>query len=458
MVSTALLVGLVVSALMHTGQVYSFDLHRIVQLCILLTVGIALIWNPQPMLAGFSSLRRREGGLIGLAFTFGAISSLLSARPHFAGLEWALFILLFVLALAVSQEVYRRPAVCDQWMRWALATTSVVIVLKIVLIYLSVLMQGGRLNSIVLFHHGFSNPRFFGQVATFVIPLLAYPLLRTKNRRERFFWFVMLAVWWALLFASATRGSFMALAAASIVLVILNRQSTLPWLRAQAICLVFGVVIYSVLFIWIPEQLNQVVSMESRANNFASLSNRDVIWQIALQHIVTHPLLGIGPMHFANEINPVAAHPHNALLQLAAEWGLPAALAWLWVVIIGSVAFLQKIRRGEGENELTIPLAIALLGGLAQSMVDGVIVVPYTQLWLITVIAWTTGVYSRMTPSSVQARLIVSPHVGRVMIAFAIGLVVWGVYPEMLSLETLASKYKVGLLPRFWAQGWLEYQ
>lgn len=457
-VSTTLLAGLVVSALMHTGQVFSFDLHRIVQLFVLLIAGITLLWTPQTLLAGFAALGRREGGLIGVAFILGALSSLLSARPHFAGLEWALFMLLFALALTVSQEAYRQPPKFDQWMRWALAIIAVVIALKILLIYLTILMKGVKLESPALFYEGFTNRRFFGQIATLVIPLLAYPLLRAETGQERFFWRVMLAVWWALLLASATRGSFMALAAASIVLVMLNRQSVLPWLRTQAICLVLGLVIYSVLFIWIPEQLNQAVSMENRVNNFTSLSKRDVIWQIALQHIMAHPFLGIGPMHFANEINPVAAHPHNALLQLAAEWGMPVAMAWLWVAIIGSWAFLQKIRRGEGESCLTVPLAVALLGGLAQSMVDGVIVVPYTQLWLTTVIAWTIGVNLRASPALVQGISIRATHISRAMITLAIGLLVWGAYPEILSLEAIASKYRVGMVPRFWVQGWFEYQ
>ncbi|MEQ1590944.1 MAG: O-antigen ligase family protein [Thiobacillaceae bacterium] len=453
--SLALLCGLVVSALMHTGHVFSYDLHRMVQVVVLVMVGVLMVWLPQSVLTGLSALGRRHAWLMGTAFALGALSSVFAARPHFAGLEWALFFLLFVLVLAVSQEAYRHPEQFDRWMRWVLAAVAVIVFLKIMLVYLVALLKGAMLDSAALFYPGFSNRRFFGQIATLIIPLLAYPLLIAQGSRERFFWRVMLALWWALLLASATRGSFMALLVASIVLLVLNRQKTLPWLKTQAACLGLGVVIYGVVFIWLPEQLNQAVSMESRVNDFSSLSNRDVIWRIALHHITAHPLLGIGPMHFANEMNPVAAHPHNALLQLAAEWGTPAALAWLIVAMTSCWAFLKRIQTGGTQDWLGTSLAVALLGAAAQSMVDGMIVVPYTQLWLVAVIAWAIGVYLRGSTSFLLGNSSIA--IFRLLIALTIGLLVWGVYPEMFNIQELASKYRMAMVPRFWAQGWLEY-
>lgn len=456
--STILLIGLVVSTLMHTGQVFSYDWHRIVQIVVLVVSGAFLVRFPQPVINGLSMLGKRNARLIGLAFSLGAISVVLADRPSFAALEWAFFLLLFLLVLAVSQEAYQYTEQFDRWMRWALAAVAAIVALKVMLVYGLALIMGGQFDSAALFYRGFTNRRFFGQIATMIIPLLAYPLLNTQGSRIRWFWWSMLAVWWALLFASATRGSFLALAVSGFVLLLLIRQRALPWLKIQLICSGLGIAIYTVLFIWVPEQLQQAVSMENRMNNLTSLSSREIIWDIALQHIAAHPWFGIGPMHFANEINPVAAHPHNAPLQLAAEWGLPAALAWIYVMTAGCWAFLKKIRLESAGGWAGIALALALLGAATHSMVDGVIVVPYTQLWLVTVIAWGVGVYLRqgvplgLNPTSI------TPTMCRALIALAVGLIVWGVFPETFSLNELSSRYRVGMFPRFWVQGWFEYQ
>lgn len=59
-------------------------------------------------------------------------------------------------------------------------------------------------------------------------------------------------------------------------------------------------------------------------NRFASeqvfgLSLREVLWKHAWAKIVEFPWLGIGPMHFASLKNPVANHPHQAMLQIASS-------------------------------------------------------------------------------------------------------------------------------------------
>ena len=90
------------------------------------------------------------------------------------------------------------------------------------------------------------------------------------------------------------------------------------------------------------------------------------VWQSALAMIRDHPWLGVGPNHFATThpayAGPNSGHlrdPHNVYLRVAAEWGVPAALAlvswllswpirlwtarsdnWRWPLVAGFVAFL----------------------------------------------------------------------------------------------------------------------
>jgi len=75
--------------------------------------------------------------------------------------------------------------------------------------------------------------------------------------------------------------------------------------------------------------------------------------EIGARIINDHPLTGVGPNMIPRvyaqyrpdyAVNPVNPHLHNVPLQIAAERGVPAALAWLWFVIALLVAHVRLFR------------------------------------------------------------------------------------------------------------------
>jgi hypothetical protein len=113
--------------------------------------------------------------------------------------------------------------------------------------------------------------------------------------------------------------------------------------------------------------------------------------------LVERPWLGFGPMQFADIANSVAAHPHQAILQWASEWGVPSALcvallAWRGGWATWSV-LRQRAQAGERADLLRLCLFAALVGALVQSMVDGVIVMPNSQVWLALVVGWLLALH-----------------------------------------------------------------
>ena len=90
------------------------------------------------------------------------------------------------------------------------------------------------------------------------------------------------------------------------------------------------------------------------------------LWQIAWHSIQTHPWFGVGPGHFAVVAYPTEtlhAHPHNAWIKMACEWGIPAALlmslVWLWAAI----AWFRKLPHFiQQQNFLAIALTASLIG------------------------------------------------------------------------------------------------
>lgn len=440
------------------------DRQRMVQIVLLLTMAwlAASIWR-QALLNTFLCLSMPVRYLLGIGFALGGISVWFSELPRFASLEWATFLLLLGAILLLSNQAFQEKARFDTWaMRWVLIV-SAVILLRTMMGYLAAMIEGLQLDTVTLFLTSFSNRRVFGQVASLVIPLLAYPILqRGTHRFQRWAIFVLLAAWWMLVLASGTRGTWLALGMASVILSIFAWKNSVSWLRVQGLALVAGALLFTLFFVGLPAWLGMDAALENRFSNIAHLSSREALWSLAWTQIQVHPWLGIGPMHLASIPMEWGAHPHNAILQLGAEWGVPAALAFILTVIYGLMHLLLYLRHSS-HSLLLVCLTGSLLSACAQSMVDGVIVIPYTQIWVVFVTGWSLGLYSRYTITSyvVSNSLRVTRWGVSAIFLLAFTLLLYGVYPEVFTrveatqsyIGKLRSEGKQNLPPRYWSVG-----
>lgn len=430
---------------------YLHDQQRIQQIVLLVGGGlVASVRGPGNSLFG-TMPRLVLLALIGFFF-LGLMSALLADQVRYALLEWATFWLLWLLALAVGGAWHRDAETMARVARVLIAAVGVALVVKILIGYVASIAEEVRLDTLILFEGAFSNRRFFGQVATLLIPLMAWAVLTQK--RYAVAWFALLAVWWMLVFVSGTRGSWAALAAANVAVLFWAGKRGARWGGLQLAAAGVGGVSYWLMFYVIPAWLGMDTGIENRLDNLSTLSAREVIWALAWKQAVAAPWLGIGPMHFAAHPNPVAAHPHNALLQLAAEWGMPATLAVVFLVGYGLWAFLRPLR--DRVEPLRLALAVSLLGAVAQSMVDGVIVIPYTQTWLALVAGLALGLHfqQRALPAAGRGSALAL----RGLTLLALAALLYGVVPEMFDraeATRLYLEHHDSLAPRFWAQGWI---
>lgn len=438
------------------------DRQRIGQvvLLLLLAAGAATIWRGA-LFNALGNLPRPVRWALGIGFALGGVSVGLSEFPRFAGLEWATLLLLLGLALVLADQARLGGRHFDVWATRLLVVVSGVIVLRIMMGYLAAMSQGVQLDSIALFTSVFSNRRVFGQVASMAIPLLAYPLLAgSGTRAQRWCVFVLLAVWWMLVIGSGTRGTWMALAVAAAVLASFAWRACVGWLRIQVAALGVGALLFWILFALLPVWLGQDATLENRLSNIESLSGRSELWAMAWAQIQAHPWLGIGPMHLAAIPMKFGAHPHNAVLQLAAEWGVPAALALLVPAVFGVQRLLARLRHQQqaSPNLLLVCLAASLLAAGTQSMVDGVIVMPYTQIWVALVVGWAMGVYFRGV--AVSTSIVADSRMRLVMPGlslFAIALLLNGIFPEVLyraqATQAFLEAGNNSIPPRYWMVG-----
>lgn len=110
-------------------------------------------------------------------------------------------------------------------------------------------------------------------------------------------------------------------------------------------------------------------------------SRRLQYWRKCLRAAWQHPVLGIGPMHYAWPPFDFmkAAHPHNAFLQWLAEWGVPSTAIMSGLAICGSGSWVrQEQNRTEQSSPsgnatrvrdaVRVGLVAAVLAGTAHAM------------------------------------------------------------------------------------------
>jgi len=307
---------------------------------------------------------------------------------------------------------------------------------------------------------GFNNIRFFNQYQLWTLGLLALPLLTidVNSKRARYCLHFGMVAWWVLLFHSASRGVLLAWIVGILITACIYRKLAWPFIRLQLIHITAGFFSYQVLFELIPLLRGFAVVTGTVVRE--TTSDRIALWGQALRLIQEHPLLGIGPMQFAWH-SPISAHPHNSVLQLAAEFGLPAALLLLTITAYGLYCWLKRfnITRLQSQNNqdrhLTIALLFTAVTNAAYSLVDGVIVMPISQVMMFTFIGLMIAFYAEgnaaETVTVKRKRLLHPFFAGIVLITL-----VWSTLPEILQNAAGADKrFSMGytaLGPRIWLE------
>ncbi len=428
----------------RVGQILAFGLVPVVALFRTSCFPFKLPSAVKPVLVAISS-----GGLL---------SAMLSRQPLWALTEIALMLGSMGLAWAVA--VIRRDgeSAVDRMILVTVLFICAAQSLRFLVMYCLAYFFAPSLNPWQLLG-GFSNLRFYGQFITLSLPLLAAPILmRHLPTRVTVYTSVLLAIWWAIAITSGTRGTWLGMFFAVAWLAFTGPRGR-QWALSQLSGFVGGLFLFQLLMTWVPQLVGMPVEAHATDRLNSSLSGRETIWLQAVEMIVAKPLLGFGPMHFADIPNPVAAHPHQAWLQWAAEWGVPSALAVTWLVLIGMRGVVISVMKfgdsREAPDVLRVCLAGSVSASLVQSMVDGVIVMPYTQIWLAVLAGW---LFALCVPVSAVMRTRQSGErawlLALVLVPIVLSFVAVKDFPQLDEQQERFKKDHGGLLqPRFWAQG-----
>lgn len=447
------------------------DQQRVAQVTIMVVVAVfaVLALRARPRLAGMTPALRISIGVLG---GLGVASATQARMPLWALTELALMVGCLGIAWMAAVARTQLRGRFDRMLLWTVFAVCIALTGRALFHYVLALQAvEPRIDPWQLFT-GFSHLRFLGQFASLSLPLLAVPLLlRNASRSQQWAVALVLVLWWTVAISSGTRGTWLGMAVA-IGVVALAGASGRRWAMIQVLAVVAAVGLYMLWMHWIPEWLGVATVNAANERLTTSLSGRGELWTRAAELMLAHPLLGVGPMHGADYLNrgptQVIGHPHQSWLQWASEWGVPSALLLSALVGRGCWAALRAIGRHGRVLDLGAALAVGLTGAvlaaLTQAMVDGVLVMPYTQLWLALVGGWLFAVHAdgggggmgggAQLGESGSARAL---FVWVLALCLASALLVHVVTRDLARMDTRSAAYHrpYGQVPspRFWAQG-----
>lgn len=323
--------------------------------------------------------------------------------------------------------------------------------------YLTAVFLGQPLGVDVLLL-GYANPRFPSAFYSLLIPFLAFAACKTDERRSiRAVAFVVLCTLWTVNLALGTRAIFFAYVVAVPIFVAFigaKRARTMLW--ALATSFILGLLLYWLMFILVPfwAGLSAADLMRGQAD-LSGTSGRLSLWQAATSLIVAHPILGVGPMHFASVSHPHGAHPHNSIFQLASEYGVPATLMLGYIVWKLFHTSARAIRRNDpNAARACVPAFLALIVAAIYSLVDGNYLMPVSQ----SAIAICVGVLLAGTfplSAALPETLNSSPWPSRLA---GVVIATSGIYLSAYAVATIGDGTPASgaySLPRFWEQGFI---
>lgn len=410
------------------------------------TVPACLLWKIQTRYAAY------------LLLALACVSAWLSASPPHAVQEISVFAGLFYVCqlTAVLWREYHLKLV--QWLVYAVLLCAVLYMAGFYAGYLASFLESIPLRWPEPFL-GCFNVRFFNQYQLWTLSLLCLPLLGSTIKRTaiRRWLFIILTCWWVLLFASAGRGVLLAWLFAMLITAGYYRQLARPLLRLHLTGFITGLIGYGVLFYLLPSFV--VGGILTRTVFRDSTSDRIGLWKQAVSMIEAHPWFGVGPIHYAWYPNAIAAHPHNSVLQLAAEWGLPATVLILTLAGYGVFCWLKRFNSVSLQTvdhpDVAVTLFFTLVANASYSLVDGVIVMPLSQVMMAVVIGLMIGLYNNdnQPPYGVNSKDLVQ----RIFAGIVLIAMVWSVMPELLPRifgnEQMIPRGYQTMGPRFWQEG-----
>jgi putative inorganic carbon (hco3(-)) transporter len=315
---------------------------------------------------------------------------------------------------------------------------------------------------------GFSNMRFYAQFLIWTVPfvlgvLAIYPKLAYRNVI-----LIVLMFGWTYQYLTGTRAFMLAMAVTVPAVWLFTTTYKMLWkqyLKWLLITAAGGFILYALMLFVIPSLCGVNVELAldySARRNMLDSRGRVYLWQEAWRLMSEHPWLGAGPMMTAMLVDlKTSAHPHNFVLQLLAEWGIPFTCTLIFLLTFGIIRWKKLIEINSIKRiPMALPIVASLSAGVAAGMVDGLIVMPVSLVYMTIIIGLLAGLWRTWTPA--DARISFPKWLIPIFAAPAVYVAIYTInmWPE----RNVASELRKPIVgnsyhivqdenPRFWVTG-----
>jgi len=419
---------------------------------------------------------------VGLFFilVMGILSSSLAPYPKYAFLEVAHYVLLFILAIFIAAFYRYNPKFFIYWLSGVVTLCVFFYGVKFLSGYIMNFFKEGNylwphdddvITSVYFSNFaqpfkilGFAYIRYFNQLQTWTLPLLALPYLLINDGNYKKGIWVLASFWWMLVLASGGRGTPLAVVLSLITCYILFRNKVKRIVKFQFYSITGGGALY-ILFYHILNNGNGGIF--DRVSEIGMKNGRLNIWGDGWQLLKNNLFTGIGPMHFADyniHLNSLA-HPHNALVQFGVEWGIPVAIILSTIILWGGISAIKKYST---DNQKIYGLTstakgviiISLFSGLLHSMVSGLIVMPVSQIMLVIIVGAAIGLFinNEKNDSSIPTH----QYISRILFLVTLVTLIYGIRVDAVDLLNRKDTYiqttgSMQFSPRYWQEGFFDF-
>ena len=441
-----------------------FDAKRIIQLAVFSFILLfAVAWPPlrKATVGQLNRLTTLQRVCLAVFFCIGIISSLRLDYPAYALVDVSMMYVLMILIAVVAASRVLAGRQFDRWAVVSLAAMGFAVGIQEFMGFVAGWALGTEFSYEQALIH-FAHPRFYNQLQTWSIPVIAaLPLVFPGKTWIKVACAGLLGLQWFLVISMAARGTFVGLITAIVFISLWVPAHRRFWLKFQALGILIGIALYASILmlnnLLIPQAQSGDFYNHSVGRSMAHTSGRNVLWQFAVEDGLNHPLLGTGPTRYACDKNTILpAHPHNFLLRIFAEWG---AIALLMVLILGASISLRLLRdlnietkESQTDPPLKTILATSLIAGALHACLSGLLIMPASQVTFVLIGGWVAGMTTNFTYRRPQK------HMTNIIL-FTGTLLIFSQYAfamKELRTLTLRANYSVDngiMMPRFWQDG-----
>ncbi len=229
----------------------------------------------------------------------------------------------------------------------------------------------------------FLNANYYGMILEFIVLIALYRLSQKTGRRK--FYAAVILVNLLGLYLTASMSSFLALACACLVFLLLKGKMKTSFLLmgAAAAALLLATVF--------PEVFPRIDMIDH------TTGQRLDIWSTALKGLEEHPILGQGPMTYLHICDRLGGyytfHSHNLYLDTLLNYGVIGSLVIFFCAISQMRIIISRLKRNICTSMNLLILA-ALTAVLVHGLTDVTIFSPQTGL-LFLLLCTSMGIQAR---------------------------------------------------------------